>query len=772
MKIHFSFPWSRTAFVVSTMALLTVRATAANSALSFDGANDYVTFGAAPPIGATTFTIETWFKRTGAGASASTGSGGVTAIPLVAKGRGEADGTTQDMNYFLGIRASDNVLVADFEEGAGGATPGLNHPVAGLTPVPANTWTHAAVTYDGATWRLYLNGNLEAQLSVGRPPRSDSIQHASLASALNSTGAAAGFFAGALDEARIWNYARTAQQIADSKNLEIVSAPGLIGRWGLNESSGTAAGDSSGNQVNGTLVNGPGWTSGFDPNSIPTPILTRGPYLQLGTPTSTVVRWRTDIATIGRVRFGAAAGSLNSIVDEPVATTEHIVTVSNLSPDTLYYYAVGTTNVTLAGDAPSFFFGTSPRAGSAVPTRIWVLGDSGTQNAAQYAVRDAYYSYTGTRQTDLWLMLGDNAYNSGTDAEFQGAVFNAYPATLRNSVLWPTLGNHDTAQSTSFVDTYPYFQMFTLPKNGEAGGVASGTEHYYSFDFGNIHLICLDSMTANRATDGAMANWLRADLANTLRDWTIAFWHHPPYSKGSHDSDTATELKQMRVNFLPILEGAGVDLVLGGHSHSYERSYLLDGHYDVSTTLSTANIVDGGSGRLPSPYQKPAGAAARAGAVYTVAGSSGQISGGALNHPAMYLSLNVLGSLVIDVLTNQMNVTFVDNAAVARDTFTILKSGSVSGAAKAPSGLTASGISSSEIGLTWQDNSMDEDGFEVERSMDGNSFNLIATLGSNALSFTDSGLQRNRRYYYRVRAFNPGGSSVYSNVASAKTRAH
>ncbi|MEO6741614.1 MAG: hypothetical protein ABIP20_15325, partial [Chthoniobacteraceae bacterium] len=101
---------------------------AAGTALSFDGVNDYVTFGPAPSLGSATFTIETWFKRTGTGVGTSTGSGGVTAVPLVTKGRAEVDDTNQDMNYFLGIRPTDNVLVADFEEGAGAALPGLNHP--------------------------------------------------------------------------------------------------------------------------------------------------------------------------------------------------------------------------------------------------------------------------------------------------------------------------------------------------------------------------------------------------------------------------------------------------------------------------------------------------------------------------------------------------------------------------------------------------------------------------------------------------------------------
>ena len=86
------------------------------------------------------------------------------------------------MNYFLGIRASDGVLVADFEEGAAGATPGLNHPITGTTPiaiapaVPTDAdWHHAAVTYDGTTLRLYLDGN--ARKVAGRRAAGARRQH-------------------------------------------------------------------------------------------------------------------------------------------------------------------------------------------------------------------------------------------------------------------------------------------------------------------------------------------------------------------------------------------------------------------------------------------------------------------------------------------------------------------------------------------------------------------------------------------------------------------
>lgn len=405
-----------------------------------------------------------------------------------------------------------------------------------------------------------------------------------------------------------------------------------------------------------------------------TPSLRRGPYIQRTTPDSTVVRWRTGIPADSVVRFGDAPDNLDQSVTINTPTTEHEVALSGLDPSTIYYYAIESNGTQLAGADADHRFTTSPPTGTFQPTSVWVLGDSGTANGNARAVRDAYYNYAGTDLADLWIMLGDNAYTDGTDSEYQAAVFDMYPTMLRRAALWPTLGNHDGHTSNSSDESGPYYDSFTLPRAGEAGGVPSGTEAYYSFDYANIHFVCLESFETDRSVNGPMLTWLQADLDATDQPWIIAFWHHPPYSKGSHNSDSSTEMIQMRENALPILEATGVDLVLAGHSHSYERSFLLDGHYDTSDTLDPETmILDSGDGSPGGDGAYSKTDLAHRGAVYAVAGSSGKTSNGPLNHPAMYVSLRRLGSMVLEIDGNRLDAAFLSGTGGIDDAFTIIK---------------------------------------------------------------------------------------------------
>jgi hypothetical protein len=234
----------------------------------FNGTTDHVALGDPAALKLSTFTLETWFRRETKGTATNTG--GVVAIPLLAKGRNQGDISQVDMNWFLGIRESDGVLCADFE-GTGAtltAGGGVNVPIVGRTAVPFGQWQHAAATFDGTRWNLYLNGNLEAVVEApkvnGTPiaPRADSVQHASIASALNTGGLPEGAFGGFIDEARVWGVARTQAQIRETINSELQTAEGLVARFGMTEGSGTTITSTVAPNLVGTFVDSPMWAAG------------------------------------------------------------------------------------------------------------------------------------------------------------------------------------------------------------------------------------------------------------------------------------------------------------------------------------------------------------------------------------------------------------------------------------------------------------------------------------------------------------------------------
>jgi 3',5'-cyclic AMP phosphodiesterase CpdA len=231
-------------------------------------------------------------------------------------------------------------------------------------------------------------------------------------------------------------------------------------------------------------------------------------------------------------------------------------------------------------------------------------------------------------------------------------------------------GNHDDRRWT-------YFRIFDLPEKGEAGGVASGTESYYAMDYSNVHFVMLDTQSSDLSATGDMAEWLKQDLAQNHKPWLIAAFHHPPYSKGTHDSDDAGDssgkMTDVRKNILPILEQAGVDVVLSGHSHMYERSYLIDCAYAQSEAFTSANIVSKGVDNKNQQYIKPLQTKAHQGTVYVVAGSSSKVDQGSLDHPAHAVGFLEAGSVVIDVDNNKLTERFINNSGQVRDEFSITK---------------------------------------------------------------------------------------------------
>ncbi|SKC06214.1 metallophosphoesterase [Dyadobacter psychrophilus] len=418
--------------------------------------------------------------------------------------------------------------------------------------------------------------------------------------------------------------------------------------------------------------------------------LLRGPYLQSATSTSMVVRWRTDVATTSMVRYGLTPSALTTNVELSAKATEHAVQLSGLDPATRYYYSIGYANEVLEGDQENYFE-TAPIPGTKGKYRFGVLGDCGTNSATQGMVRESIAKYLGQNYMNALLLLGDNAYAFGKDAEYQSNFFNHYKyAFLKKNPVFPAPGNHDYNNDNPDRQNdhnIPYYQIFTMPTQGEAGGVASESQAFYSYDYGNVHFLSLDSYgkedQATRLYDtlGRQVQWIKKDLAaNKNKDWIVAYWHHPPYSQGSRNSETESDLIKIRENFIRILERNGVDLILCGHSHVYERSRLIQGHYDKADTFDPAtHNLSNSSGRYDAspqscPYFKKTDS--NKGTVYVVSGSAGQLGSKAAGfpHKAMYYSdAERSGGMVLEVEANRLDAKWIGLDGVIYDQFTIEK---------------------------------------------------------------------------------------------------
>ena len=156
---------------------------------------------------------------------------------------------------------------------------------------------------------------------------------------------------------------------------------------------------------------------------------------------------------------------------------------------------------------------------------------------------------------DAVLVLGDIQYEDGAYSKFLASYDRSWGRV--KAITKPAPGNHEY-QSGSAADYYRYF-------GAAAGDPATG---YYSYDIGAWHIVALNSncsFVGGCGVGSPQEQWLRADLAAHPANCTLAYWHHPRFSSGSHGSNTTYTA------FWQALYEANADLVLVGHDHDYER---------------------------------------------------------------------------------------------------------------------------------------------------------------------------------------------------------
>jgi hypothetical protein len=298
--------------------------------------------------------------------------------------------------------------------------------------------------------------------------------------------------------------------------------------------------------------------------------LSRGPYLQLLTTRSVTVVWNTDVPVACSLSIRRLGGA-TTVVSGPTDTV-CAVTASGLVPGAQYGYVPRGNGIALTSE--TVFYADDPDR----PYSFVVFGDSGTGGTKQLLLRDRMLS----TRADFIVHTGDMVYDTGAAADFDPELFAPYAELLRRVVLWPSLGNHDVRTARGA----PWRAAFWTPANNPADN-----EGYYSFDQGNAHFVVLDS-NASLAPGSAQYTFLDADLAATTQLWKFVAFHHTIYSSGEHGGDV-----DLRADVVPVFDRYGVDLVLMGHDHIYERTLPLRGNQIVEPGAGTTYVTTGGGGR-------------------------------------------------------------------------------------------------------------------------------------------------------------------------------
>lgn len=215
---------------------------------------------------------------------------------------------------------------------------------------------------------------------------------------------------------------------------------------------------------------------------------------------------------------------------------------------------VGGPPVTLANPSTTQRLSTVPPATDSEPVRLAVAGDVGTGGAEAYKTAEVMDAREEQAPFDALLLLGDNVYENGDPDKVVERVFEPFGGVLDGvTQVLAVLGNHDVRNDNG-------------PTQAEALGMPG---RWYSKTIGNVLIVALDS---TKARDGDQLRWLEQTLAASRPDFTIVIMHHPAFSAGHHGGSL-----RVQENFVPLFDTYGVDLVLSGHDHDYQRSHNING---------------------------------------------------------------------------------------------------------------------------------------------------------------------------------------------------
>ena len=292
--------------------------------------------------------------------------------------------------------------------------------------------------------------------------------------------------------------------------------------------------------------------------------------IQRPTETTVTIAWRTVSSEIGTLMYGTEPFTLGNVVSNPTPTQKHFFDVSGLEANSLYYYQTSTDGGFLS--AIDSFYTAKPDSLSDITFLHY--GDCGYDNTIQNDIAALMLA----ENADFGVVAGD--VDQGIGDDYDGVFFGVYEDLLKQSCHFTCIGNHDIIADGGST----YLDAFYLPSNNP-----QNTEEYYSFTWGNAKFVCLNS-NADYTIGSDQYNWMIDEFKCNDRQWLYVFFHHPPWTNAwdalyylplqpyfQYEGNT-----DMRTDLVPAFESYGVDFVLNGHSHCYQRGEYNGVHYITS----------------------------------------------------------------------------------------------------------------------------------------------------------------------------------------------
>ena len=288
----------------------------------------------------------------------------------------------------------------------------------------------------------------------------------------------------------------------------------------------------------------------------------RGPYLTwVHDPRTTItITWATESEENTLIEYGLDTIATDTII-EPGLVKEHSIEITNLVPDTSYYYRIGSDSY--ISEYNDF---KTARTGQR-KFKFVAFGDTRTNHDDHQLVANAIAQV----KPDFYLHSGDFVFLGFSIGEWN-TYFQIEREIQKHSPIVPAIGNHEWPFTN-------YLNLFHLPS----------PEEWYSLKYGNVYFIVLDTETD---LTGSQLDFLQSELsiANTDTDirWIIVMFHQPPYSAGGdHDSN-----QEVRDAWCGLFETFGVDLVFNGHNHFYQRTYPISDVIYITSAGGGAPLAD------------------------------------------------------------------------------------------------------------------------------------------------------------------------------------